>query len=103
MADLIKVATTKEVPPDTMKAFSVNGKDIMICNVQGSYFALDDICSHEHCSLSGEGFLDNTTIICGCHGAQFNAQSGKVLSPPATSNLNTYKVVIKEENIYLEV
>lgn len=103
MSDKIKVATTSDIPPGSMKSFNVAGKSIMICNVGDKYFALDDTCTHEHCSLGTEGFLDGEKIICGCHGAQFNGETGKVLSPPATTDLKTYKTTTSGSDIFIEM
>ncbi len=103
MATYTKAAVLVNLKPGEMKTFRVSGKVLALANVSGEIFAVDDVCTHEDCSLGGEGFLDGNAIICGCHGAQFDVTSGKVLTPPATVDLKTYKTKVDGENILVEV
>ncbi len=101
--NLIKLANINQIPPNSMKSFIVSGKKVSVINLDGEFFAVDDICTHEHCSLSGEGFLDGNIIICGCHGATFDATNGKVMSLPATSDLTSYKTKVQGEDLFIEM
>lgn len=103
MPSFIKAAGIKEVPKSSMKTVRVNGKAIAICNIDGEYFAVDDTCTHQKCSLGTEGFLDNSGIICGCHGSLFDVKTGHVKSLPATVDLKTYKTKIEGEDILVEI
>ena len=102
MAEFTKVATKQELPNGKMKEYKVNGKTIVVANADGEYMAFDGICTHEHCALAG-GFLDGYTLTCYCHGGQFDISNGKVLSPPAPSPINTYKVQLEGDDILVEV
>lgn len=99
----IKIAQTGDVSNGNMKTFHVQGKPVALANVDGDYFAVDDICSHEHCSLGTEGMLDGPTIICGCHGATFDATNGKVLSLPAPTDIASYKVTVEGSDIFIDL
>ena len=99
----IEVSKTTDIEKGTMKTIRVNGRVIAVANVDGEYFAIDDTCSHEHCSLGTEGFLDGATVICGCHGANFDVTNGKVLSLPAPMDVTSYKVKVEGEDIYVEM
>lgn len=103
MGNFIKVTKINQIAKDSMKTVNVSGKQIAICNMDGEFFAIDDTCTHQQCSLSQEGFLEGATITCGCHGAQFDATTGQVLSLPATANLKTYKTKIQGEDLYIEI
>lgn len=102
MAEFIKIAEKTEIENGKMKAFSANGRQITVANVDGEYLAFDDTCTHAQCSLAG-GILDGYTLTCYCHGAQFDAKSGNVLAPPATSPIGTYKVKLEGEDILIEI
>lgn len=102
MANLTKVATKRELPNGKMKEYNVNGKTIVVANIDGKYMAFDGICTHEYCALAG-GYLDGYTITCYCHGAQFDISTGEVLSPPAPSPLKTYKVKLKGDDILVAI
>ncbi len=98
-----KVALTSEIPDGSMKTFVIKDKKITVGNIGNEFFAVDDTCTHEQCSLAGEGFLDGKNIICGCHGSQFEASSGKVLTLPATADLKTYKTKIENNILFVEI
>lgn len=98
-----QIAKTSEVSEGSMKSYLVNGKRIALVCFADNYYAIADTCTHEHCSLSGEGFLEGATITCGCHGAQFDATNGNVLSLPATVSLASYKTVVEGDVIYIVI
>ncbi|MBI5448858.1 non-heme iron oxygenase ferredoxin subunit [Candidatus Gottesmanbacteria bacterium] len=103
MGQSIKVLAVSDLPAGSMKTVEVDGLQIAIANVDGQYFAVDDICTHKHCSLGTKGFLDGTTLTCGCHGAQFDISSGAVMTLPATSGLRAYSVSIDNEAIIVHI
>lgn len=103
MAAFIRAASVNEIPSGSMKVCLVSGRQIAIANVDGEFFAFADTCTHAQCSLGGEGFLEGTTITCGCHGAQFDITNGSVLSLPATVPLGSYQVKLEGEDVFVYV
>ena len=103
MGTYVKVASVSDIPDGTMKHFVTRGKNIAIARIGDEFFAMDDTCTHEHCSLSDEGFLDGFTVTCGCHGAQFDISTGKVLALPAPRDLRIYTVKLEGSDIVLEM
>jgi nitrite reductase/ring-hydroxylating ferredoxin subunit len=75
---IIEVAKTDEIPVGKTKHVEVNGKEIMIANVDGKYFALSDRCGHSSALLS-MGSIDENLVTCPLHGAQFDLTTGKKL------------------------
>lgn len=71
-----------EIPPASMRACTVAGREILICHTREGVYAIDNICTHAHARLC-EGRLRATRIICPLHGASFDIRDGKVLGPPA--------------------
>ncbi len=65
---------TSELGSGQMKKVSVDSREILVTNVNGNYFACDDTCTHAGASLS-EGNLENSTVTCGWHAAQFNCET----------------------------
>ena len=82
---------------------TVSGKHLMIANVGGNFFAVDDACTHAGCSLGGMGKLKGSTITCGCHGGQFNVTDGKVVALPSTVNVTSYPVKIEGDDVMVLV
>ena len=83
-AEFVTTIKTNEIPVGGVRAIDVRGTRIAVANVGGTYYAFDDACTHEQCSLAEEGELAGTTLTCTCHGSEFDVRTGKVLAPPAT-------------------
>jgi 3-phenylpropionate/trans-cinnamate dioxygenase ferredoxin component len=97
-----KVATTDEVPPGAAKAVAVNGRKLAVFNVEGSYYAIDETCTHRGAPLS-EGECVGTQVYCPWHGACFDLTTGSPLSPPAKQGVATYKVQVVGNEIQVDV
>lgn len=93
---------TTDVPANGMVVVDVKGARIAVANVQGVYYAFDDECTHEQCSLA-EGDLAGTTVTCHCHGAEFDVRSGAVLAPPAFVPLRVYRTRIEGDALHIEI
>lgn len=96
MTDFIKLFKTSELALGSKKTVFVGGKRLAVANIEGEYFIVDDTCTHAGCSLGGEGYLDGSAIVCGCHGSQFDMTTGKVLSLPASVDLTSYQVKVED-------
>lgn len=97
------VCNVTDLSPGSMKTYTVSGKKIAIANVDGEFFAVDDRCSHEQCSLGSEGALDGNVIICGCHGGMFDVTTGSVMAPPPPSPVRSYAVHIADGKVFVAV
>jgi 3-phenylpropionate/trans-cinnamate dioxygenase ferredoxin subunit len=102
-AEFVKVAATSEVPVGEVRAITVRGARIAVANVGGAYYAFDDECTHEQCSLGDEGELSGTTLTCVCHGAQFDVRTGKVLAPPAVVPVKVYRTRVDGDAVQVEL
>jgi len=81
MAGFVKVAKTDEISPGHGKLVEAGGKKIALFNVEGTFYAIDDTCTHVGGPLS-EGSLDGKEVTCPWHGAIYDVTSGEVLGPP---------------------
>ena len=98
----IFVGRTTDIISGQMKKISSDENEIVIININGDYFAIDDTCTHAGGSIS-EGKLDDSTIICDWHGAQFECRSGKLIKFPGEINdLRSYDVVVESDDIFVE-
>ena len=68
--------------------------DVAVFNVDGSFCATQNKCTHRQGPLS-QGKLEGSTVTCPYHGAQFNVCTGAVLRGPAQNPLTTYRVVVE--------
>lgn len=102
MAEWARAAALTDVPPGTLKGVSVKMNPIVLANVDGDVYALEDQCSHEAYPLS-DGELDGGDVVCVYHGARFDACTGKNKSLPAVRPVKSYPVEVREGEIYVEV
>jgi nitrite reductase/ring-hydroxylating ferredoxin subunit len=102
MADPILLGKTDEVPDGEVRSFDANGVPVAVANVKGSLYAFDDTCPHRQCSLA-EGDLEETTIICACHGSEFDVRTGEVLQGPATDSVEHYELTVENGQIQLQI
>jgi len=92
-----------DIPPGKMIKISVDGREIMVANIDGEFCAIDDTCTHSGASLS-EGSLDGCVVTCGWHKAEFDCKSGKLVKFPAKINdLASYKVTNESDNVFVEM
>lgn len=95
MSDWIDVAPVGDFLPGTCRVVSTDDNPIVVVNLDGRFYALDNICTHEHAELS-DGDLDGEEIVCPLHGARFSVVTGAVLGPPAYENLRTFPVRVTD-------
>jgi nitrite reductase (NADH) small subunit len=102
MATFVTVARTDELAPGQGKLVEVNQKRIALFNVDGRYYAIDDVCPHRGGPLS-EGDLEGATVVCPWHGAVFDVATGEVTRSPAAVGVATYEVRIEGKEIAVAV
>ena len=92
-----------EVPAGTMKMAWADGTDqVLVVNSNGSWSAVQGICSHEYFELD-KGFLTAATLTCALHLSRFDLVDGEALDPPAEAPLAVYPVVIEDGRVIIEV
>jgi len=103
MSDFVRAAQTTDVTPGIVKVVDMEGRRIAICNVDGRYFAVDDVCTHDGGPL-GSGRLCDGQIECPRHGGRFDVETGRAVVLPAVMPILTYalRVVGTEVRVCLE-
>ena len=102
-AEFLTTIKTSEVPAGGIVAVDVRGTQVAVANVDGTYYAFDDACTHEQCSLTEMGELAGTTVTCTCHGSEFDVRTGKVLAPPATVPVKVHATRVEGDALQIAV
>lgn len=102
MYEPVKVASREELPPGSKKLVEVDGRAIALFNVGGSFFAIDDVCTHDGGPLA-EGELSGYEIECPRHGARFDVRTGKPLCMPAFEPVMTHDVLVRGDDIFVAI
>lgn len=105
MSEGIKVALTTEIPEGEGRAISsaITGTDddiAILHDTDGTFWALNDTCTHEVASLA-EGWVEDGTVECPLHASKFCLRDGKVLSLPATKDTVCHRVEVRGDEIWL--
>jgi len=93
-------ARAGDVPPGGMKRVDIGARRILLANVGGQFYAVDDTCTHEDASLSS-GALRGEWVKCPLHGSRFNVRTGEVVEEPASERLATYPVRIEADEVWI--
>lgn len=99
--DFVTVIETKSLPNGGLAVVDVRGTRIAVANVGGTFYAFDDTCTHEQCSLA-QGDLAGTTVTCMCHGAEYDVRTGEVLAPPAPLPVKVYRTRVDGDSLQIE-
>ncbi len=97
----VKVAELDDCPPGSLLDVE-GGHGIVLANVDGNLYALQNRCSHQDLPLS-DGELDGDQLECLYHGARFDVCTGKAMGLPAIMPVETYAVELRGQEIYVQI
>ena len=99
-AKQVKITEAENLNPGQMLGIIVEGKNILIANIDGVLYAIDNKCSHEDAILYN-GALKQDCVECPLHGSRFSFKTGKPMEEPATEPVNTYIINKQEDGFYI--
>ena len=79
-----------------------DGTKVALYNVNGTYYATQDTCTHENASLSEDGMIDGENVICGWHFCGFAIATGAATASPCSEPLQTYPVMQIDGVLHVE-
>ena len=82
----IPAISTDAIAPGGMKTVELGGREIVICNCDGTYYAIQRRCGHMNAPLE-MGTLDGKFVTCAMHCAQFDVTTGQALSGPVPADM----------------
>lgn len=86
----IAVAPAASIPAGDFAQVEVADALVAVFNVDGRFYAIDDVCTHDGGGLAG-GAVEGDVVICPRHGARFCLRTGAALTPPAYEPVRTYQ------------
>lgn len=98
MSDWVTVARVDELKPGARQLVDVDGSQLAVFNLDGKYYAIEDVCTHDGGQLTG-GEVEGDQIICPRHGARFCIRTGAALTAPAYEPTATFPVRIENGEI----
>ena len=97
----VPVAKASELSPGRMKWVAVNGERRVLANVEGTFYAISDVCGHRNAPLS-RGRLDGYLIECPLHYAQFDVRTGELVNGPVSTAVPIYQVCVEGDTVYIK-
>ena len=98
---LQKALAACELAPGKVAVVEIDGAPIAVCNVEGAFYAIDDVCTHDDGPL-GQGELLGNQIECPRHGARFDVRTGKPVTLPAVVPVHTYAIEVRDGEVYID-
>lgn len=98
---MIEVCAVGAIPAG--EGIRVDGNvPVAVFNVDGTFYAIDDTCTHQDASLA-DGWLEDCQVECPLHASCFDVRTGQVSGPPARRPVRTHRVIVADGTIYVEV
>lgn len=95
MGQWVDVARVEDFTPGTWRQVEVDDAVVAIFNLDGDYYAIENVCTHDYSTLTG-GEVEGEEIVCPRHGARFNIKTGEALTAPAYEPLVTFPVHVED-------
>jgi 3-phenylpropionate/trans-cinnamate dioxygenase ferredoxin subunit len=96
------VGKTSDTAPGTITVHEVDGRRFALCNVNGRFYAIDDVCTHDGGPLD-QGELEDNLVECPRHGAKFDVTTGRAVVLPAVRPVRTYPVQVDGDEVKIEI
>jgi nitrite reductase/ring-hydroxylating ferredoxin subunit len=98
--DFHRLGPTEEIAPGEIKQYTVDGRFVALCNVDGEFYAFEDVCTHQFAHLS-EGGMQGDRVKCPLHGAVFDVRTGQPKSLPAVKPIPLHEVRVEDGELYV--
>lgn len=101
VGEWVAAGAVEDVPPGSALVVDDLEPPVALFNVDGTFYATDDTCSHARSSLAGEGYFEDDVVECAYHFARFCVRDGRVMSPPARIALRTHEVRMEGDQVFV--
>ena len=98
----VKIASTDDVSPNSMKRAEIKGQKILLANVKGTFYAIGDVCMHRGCRLSN-GELEGESVICPCHGSTYDLKTGNFTKGPTKKGEPKFDLKVEGKDVMINI
>ncbi len=95
----LRAARKDEIPVGAIREYQIDGKTIALANVDGTFYAIDNVCLHHGGPLGG-GTLAGKVVTCPWHGWAYDVTTGKVTQNPSVG-VNCFQLEVRGEDIFV--
>jgi len=97
MSEYVIVAKPEDLAPGAGSVVEINGNEVALFNINGTYYAIDNMCAHQGGPL-GEGLVEGENVICPWHSWRYNVKTGICAGNPS-AKVKTYPVKVENGQI----
>lgn len=101
MSEFVKVTAVSQIKENSGSMVEIHGIAIAIFKREGEFFAVNNVCSHQHFSVLHRGVLDGCTVECPMHGWTYDLRTGNALK--GEGRITRYNVEVRGEYIFVEL
>ena len=101
MSEFVNVARLSELSERQSKFIRIEDEEIALFKVDGKFYAINNVCAHQHFSMLHQGELNGLEVTCPMHGWTYSIETGKATS--GSGCVKTYRVKIIGESVFIEV
>jgi metal-sulfur cluster biosynthetic enzyme/nitrite reductase/ring-hydroxylating ferredoxin subunit len=102
MAEFERAADVSEIPDPGKMLVEVAGEMVALFHVEGQFYALDDVCTHDGGPLA-DGELRDHKIACPRHGAKFDIRTGAALTMPAVRPTRAHETKVEDGGVWVRL
>jgi len=97
----VRIAAVADVPAGSGRVVEAGGKEIALFNVDGRFYAIDNVCPHRGGPL-GEGDLEGTVVVCPWHAWRWDVTAGTNMNNPAV-RVACFPVLVEGDAVFLDI
>jgi NAD(P)H-dependent nitrite reductase small subunit len=97
----INIGKASSFPEGKGRRIKVGEEDVALWHVRGKFYAIDNICAHQHFALLHQGILEDLAVTCPMHGWTFSLETGR--ATVGSGKVRTYAVKVEGKDVYVEV
>jgi 3-phenylpropionate/trans-cinnamate dioxygenase ferredoxin subunit/naphthalene 1,2-dioxygenase system ferredoxin subunit len=97
----VPVASVADIPPGAMKCVAIDRERVLVANVEGTFYAIGDMCGHRRAPLSA-GELDGYLVECPLHYAIFDVRTGKFVVGPISADVPAYETRVDGDTVLVK-
>lgn len=100
MAEFVRVARAGDIPDKKSKLIKIGGEEVALWHVDGHFYALNNVCPHQHFSMLDQGTLEGLYVTCPMHGWTFCLADGT--PKVGDGRAKTYQVKVEGDDVFVE-
>ena len=98
--NFVKVSKASAIAEGKCKRVRVGNEDVALWRVRGQFYAIDNVCAHQHFAMLHQGILEDLSVACPMHGWSFSLETGK--ATVGSGKVRTYAVKVIGDDVWVE-